>query len=265
MSQTYITFHRGAVQGICAAELEPHLAFFTEGFEAWLTGRPTRIFLERPNQVFGIQLPPEVFDVGTPVVIKRFGWRSSVHRLARPLTGSKAIRSFRIAMTLWEAGVATPRPLIAWDREDGGGGPVSYYITEEIPDVVTLRQTLKSPGMTETERRTLLNELARLVRGMHDAGILHRDLTIGNFLVAPKPVDGDRIFIIDLSRAVHLGRIPLPLRFMDLARMKLLDLWPEFFERYCEGQPDWKAYRPVLNILIRIRRWRMNLKKSLKV
>jgi serine/threonine protein kinase len=171
-------------------------------------------------------------------------------------------------MTLREAGVATPRPLIAWDRKGGGTAFESYYLTEEIPDAVTLREVLKSPGLFETGRPTLLTELARLVRGMHDAGILHRDLTIGNFLVAPKPVEGSRIFLIDLSRAVHLGRVPLPLRFMDLARMKLSaaggDLWPDFFAAYCAGQPDWKAWRPLLNLLIRFRRWRMDFWKRIK-
>jgi tRNA A-37 threonylcarbamoyl transferase component Bud32 len=264
MREEYKEFNRNRVQGICAAELEPHLAFFTEGFEAWLTSRPTRIFLERPNRVVGLQLPPGIFDVGTRVVVKRFGWRSPLHRLVRPLTGSKAIRSFRIAMTLWEAGLATPRPLIAWDRKGGGTAFESYYITEEIPDAVTLRQILKSVGGLETDKSTLWTELARLVRGMHDAGILHRDLTIGNFLVAPKPADGNRIFIIDLSRAIHLGRVPLLLRFVDLARMKLGDLWPDFFAAYCTGRPNWKAQRPILNFLIRLRRWKMDFRKKMK-
>lgn len=260
MRQTYMTFHRGPVRGVCIPELEPHLDFFVREFHRWSAAQPVKIFLERPNRVFSVKLPME----DRAVVVKEFGWRSAIHKLARPLTGSKAIRSFRIAMTLREAGVATPRPLIAWDRKGGGTAFESYYISEEIPDAVTLRQILKSPGMIETEKSALLTELARLVRGMHDAGVLHRDLTIGNFLVAPKPVDGNRIFIIDLSRSVHLGRVPLLLRFMDLARMKLGDLWPEFFEAYCEGHSDWRAWRPLLRALVWWRRRRMDLWKKIK-
>jgi tRNA A-37 threonylcarbamoyl transferase component Bud32 len=272
MRPKYMTFHRGAVWGVCIPGLEPHLDFFCGAFEEWLTGQPTRVFLGRPNRVIGLQLPPMIRipefisdrTAGLPVVMKQFGWRSAIHKLARPLTGSKAIRSFRIAMTLREAGVATPRPLIAWDRKGRRTVLESYYITEEIPDAITLRQILKSPGVFETEKSALLTELARLVRGMHDAGVLHRDLTIGNFLVAPKPVDGNRIFIIDLSRSVHLGRVPLLIRFMDLARMKLGDLWPDFFAAYCTGRPNWKAQRPILNFLIRLRRWKMAFWKNLK-
>jgi tRNA A-37 threonylcarbamoyl transferase component Bud32 len=261
MHQRYTTFQRGAARGVCIPELEPHLDFFVREFHRWSAAQPVKIFLERPNRVFSVKLPIE----DRAVVVKEFGWRSAIHKLARPLTGSKAVRSFRIAMSLREAGLATPRPLIAWDRKGGGTAFESYYISEEIPDAVTLRQILKSPGMIESERGTLLTELARLGRGMHDAGIFHRDLTISNFLVAPKPVDGKRIFIIDLSRSVHLGRVPLLIRFMDLARMKLGDLWPDFFAAYCTGRPNWKAQRPILNFLIRLRRWKMDLRKKLKV
>lgn len=270
MRQTHMTFHREAIRGVCIPELEPHLDFFSEAFKVWLAKQSMKVFLEQPNFVALVQLPltispsPAKGPAGVPVVIKRFGWRSPLQKLVRSLTGSKAIRSFRISVSLREAGVATPRPLIAWDGKGGGSTRESYFVTEEIPEAVTLRQILKSPGMIEPERGTLLSELARLVRGMHDAGIFHRDLTIGNFLVAPKPVDGNRIFIIDLSRAVHLGRIPLLLRFVDLARMKLGNLWPEFFEAYCEGHSDWKDRRPLLNFLIRLRRWKMDLWKNLK-
>ena len=261
MREKYKTFNRNRIQGICAAEIEPHLDFFTGAFKEWLAGRPMRVFLERPNRVFSVKLPME----DRAVVVKEFGWRSPLHRLVRPLTGSKAIRSFRIAMTLREAGVATPRPLIAWDLKDGGAMTDSCFITEEIPDAITLRQILKSPMILGTERMALLTELARLVRGMHDAGILHRDLTIGNFLVAPKSVEGGRIFLIDLSRAVHLGRVPFPLRLIDLARMKLLDLWPDFFTAYCADRPDWKTWwRPLLRSLVWIRRRRMDLWKKIK-
>jgi tRNA A-37 threonylcarbamoyl transferase component Bud32 len=272
MHGKYITFHRTAARGICIQELELHLDFFIGAFENWLSEQSMKTFLERPNFVAALRLPPTIRIAESssdrsselPVVLKRFGWRSPLHRIARPLTGSKAVRSFRIAMALRDAGVATPRPLIAWVRRGGPSRSASYIITEEIPDAVTLRQWLKSPNVPENQMTNLLTELARLVRGMHDAGVLHRDLTIGNFLVAPKPFEGKRIFLIDLSRAVHLGHVPLPLRLMDLSRMKLRDLWPAFFELYCAGHPNWKAWQPVLTFLIRMRRWKMDRWKKIK-
>jgi len=272
MRQKHTSFERGPIRGVCIPEFEPHLDFFSGPFEDWLTGQSMRIYLERPNRVAGLRLPPAIRipespsegSVDSAVVLKEFGWRSPLHRLARSWTGSKAIRSFRTAVVLQEAGAATPRPLIAWDRKGGGAGQKSYLITEEIPGAVTLRQLLKNPPLFEKEKTTLLAELARLVGRIHDAGIWHRDLTIGNFLVSPKPIGGNRIFIIDLSRSVHLSRVPLPIRFMDLARMKLLDLWPEFFAAYCAGRPDWMARQPMLNGMIRLRRERMAFWKRFK-
>jgi tRNA A-37 threonylcarbamoyl transferase component Bud32 len=272
MREKYIAFDLRAARGICIPELEPHLEFFAGAFEDWLSGQPIKVFLERPNWVAALRLPPTIrisgFSVdrteGMPVVLKRFGWRSPLHRIVRPLTGSKTIRTFRIGITLRDAGVATPRPLIAWERRGRGPMTQGYLMTEEIPDAVPLRRWIKSSNPPESEKAALLTELARLVRGMHDSGVWHRDLTIGNFLVSAKPFEGNRIFVIDLSRAVHLGHIPLPLRLMDLARMKLQESWPEFFERYCAGHPSWKARQPVLNGLIRLRRWKMDLKKRIK-
>ena len=272
MRKKYITFRRPSARGVCIPELESHLDFFVGAFEGWLAGQAKKVFLERPNWVAALRLPPTIRisesspdrSAGLPVVLKRFGWRSPLHRVVQPLTGSKAVRSFRIAMTLRDAGVATPRPLIAWESSGLAQANQGYYITDEIPEAVTLRQRLKSTHLPEPEITSLTRELARLVRGMHDAGVFHRDLTIGNFLVAPKPFEGNRIFLIDLSRAVHLRHVPLPLRLMDLARMKLFDLWPTFFEAYCVGHPDWIAWQPVLKILIRMRRWKMDRWKKIK-
>jgi serine/threonine protein kinase len=272
MHQTYATFKRGPIKGLCVAELESQLDFFSKGFEEWLADQPIRVFLERPNRVVSLRLPPSLLAPNSPsertrglaVVVKKFGWRSPLHRILRPLAGSKAIRAFQMAIRLRDAGVATPRPLIAWERRNRGTESSSYCITEEIPDAATLRELRRSPSDFESERATLLPDLARLVRGMHDAGVLHRDLTIGNFLVSPKPIEGHRLFLIDLSRAVNLGRVPLLLRFPDLARMKLLELWPDFYNAYCAGHPEWESSWPILNFLIRLRRWKMNLKKRLR-
>jgi Lipopolysaccharide kinase (Kdo/WaaP) family len=272
MPQMYATFQRGLIKGLCVPELESHLDFFAKGFEEWLAVQPLRVFLERPNRVVSLRLPPTVLTpasssegaIGSSVVVKQFGWRSPLHRILRPLAGSKAIRAFRIAIRLREAGVSTPRPLIAWDRRDRGTRSASYCITEEIPDAATLRELRRSPSAFESERVTLLPDLARLLREMHDAGILHRDLTIGNFLVSPKPIEGHRLFLIDLSRAVNPGRLPLLLRFPDLARMKLLELWPDFYKAYCAGHPEWESFWPILNVLIRLRRWKMDYWKKIK-
>ena len=269
MRDQYVHFRCGDAQGTCVTELESHLDFFLRKFDEWLTAQPKKIYLERPNLVAGLRLPPAVRGTESPsdlpVVLKRFGWRSPLHRMASPLSESKALRSFRIAVILRRAGVPTPRPLIAWERRRWGIVTASYYITEEIRNSTTFRAFSQTSAGSGPEMKPRLTRLARLVRGMHDAGILHRDLTLGNFLVTTKPTEGNGPYLIDLSRAVHLGRVPLLLRFIDLARMKLLDHWPEFFEAYCKGRAEWKRRAPLLRALVWWRRRRMDLWKRLKV
>ncbi len=272
MDPDYQPFDRTEAQGICHRSLVPRLEFFTEGFETWLTNQPATVYLKTPNLVARVLLPAEILGeesprglpaaAGLPVVVKRFGWRSPLHRLAGRLTPSKGIRAIRIALILRRAGVRTPKPLIAWDRRHGRGPTVSYYITREIPDAISVRSILTESGPAIGPH---LERLARLVRGMHDAGIFHRDLTLGNFLVESGSDSREAgPGLIDLSRAIHLPRVPLPIRLIDLARMNLKDSWPPFYEIYCEGRPSFRRGWPILRLLIALRRGKMALWKKIR-
>ncbi|MBI2920352.1 MAG: phosphotransferase [Planctomycetes bacterium] len=83
------------------------------------------------------------------------------------------------------AGIPVPRP-VAWARAPGGGAVLA---TAEVAGAVPLKAAY---------RRELLPAVAALLRRMHGAGYLHRDLHLGNLLVA-----GDAVWVID----VHRGRI----------------------------------------------------------
>ena len=259
----YIRFHRNNAHGSCIPELEPHLEFFIHRFEDWMATQSTTVYLERPNQVTGLKLPHEITVAGSSpplsIVAKRFGSRSLLHQFLSPFTESKALRAFRIGMILYGSGVPTPRPLIAWRQR--GLMSTGYCVTEEIPAAHSLREALKTPA-NEARIRPLLIQLAHLVRGMHDSGIFHRDLTLGNFLVsAGSP---EKILLIDLSRAIHLNRVPLLIRLVDLARIKLQEHWPNFFKEYCSGQEVWMKSRPLLDALVWSRRQKMALRKWFK-
>jgi hypothetical protein len=61
-----------------------------------------------------------------------------------------------------------------------------------------------------------------LVRHMHDAGLEHRDLNLGNLLVRPGTDGaGTEPFVIDLDRArLHSGPLPFRLRQGALRRLE---------------------------------------------
>src|SRR5437867_2738278 len=64
----------------------------------------------------------------------------------------------------------------------------AYLLTEEIPEAVTLARALESAVTVETALR-LAQSCVRTVRRLHDAGIIHRDLNLGNVLLRQAEVD----------------------------------------------------------------------------
>ena len=97
----------------------------------------------------------------------------------------QAASEWQALLHLSAAGIPVPRP-VAWSRLPEGGAVLA---TAEIPGATPLK---------EAYRRDLLPAVAALIRRMHQAGYLHRDLHLGNLLVA-----GDAVWVID----VHRGRI----------------------------------------------------------
>ena len=118
----------------------------------------------------------------------------------------------------------------------------AYLFTEEIPGVVTLAEALDhaSPGW---EAIQLAREAALVVRRLHDAEIIHRDLNLGNLLVREREV-----FVIDLDGAEILPAVSPARRFKNLSRLdrsyvkRFGDSGPlshadrrELLETYCAG------------------------------
>lgn len=120
--------------------------------------------------------------------VKRFKAAGPLGRL-RAFLADRALHEFRMLGLLRERGVDAPEP-VAWARRGGE----SFLFTREIPGARPLRE---GPWT----RRTL-EELAAFARRIHDAGILHGDLHVGNILRAQ-----GRLWLVDVHRAVALDRL----------------------------------------------------------
>jgi tRNA A-37 threonylcarbamoyl transferase component Bud32 len=94
----------------------------------------------------------------------------------------QASSEWNALLHLAAAGVPVPRP-VAWSPAPGGGAVLA---TEKIPHARPL---------IEAFDRRRLPELAALVRRMHAARFLHRDLHLGNVLVTPAG-----LAVLDLHR-----------------------------------------------------------------
>jgi tRNA A-37 threonylcarbamoyl transferase component Bud32 len=70
---------------------------------------------------------------------------------------------------------------------------------------------------TRAARIDLAREIGGAVRALHDAGVEHRDLQLGNILVS---AENPRVVVVDLDRAIfHAGDVPVGRRAQNLGRL----------------------------------------------
>ena len=161
------------------------------------------------------------------VVVKQFRNIGSKKQLDRRLRGSKAERSWRMARAFVEAGIPTAEPLMLIESK-ADDGP-SFFITRHLGPVIEARYIFRAVNENSLEERFpgfdypgFLESLGIALRRMHDAGLFHRDLSIGNVLLPEgvSAVDPDQLVIIDLNR----GRqrvLGLAHRVRDLCRLTI--------------------------------------------
>lgn len=169
-----------------------------------------------------LKAPGEAVDVA----VKQFRYPGGLSGFLQRFKGTKAERSWRAALAFRRAGLPTPRPLLL--VETSGKGP-SFFVTKHLAGVIESREVFRAveegrreeafPGL---DYEGVLAELGRLLRRMHDAGIWHRDLSIGNVLLHGVHGVPD-LSIIDLNRA-RTGKVPsVSERTRDLCRLRIFE------------------------------------------
>lgn len=160
------------------------------------------------------------------VVVKQFRNVGRRKELDRKLRGSKAERSWKMAKAFVDAGIPTARPLI-WIESKQADGP-SYFITEHLGETVEARYVFRAVDAGTLEENfpgfdypLFLRSLGTALRRMHEAGLFHRDLSIGNVLfpkgtLKPEPED---LWVIDLNRGRIKEQLGLLTRTRDLCRL----------------------------------------------
>jgi tRNA A-37 threonylcarbamoyl transferase component Bud32 len=142
------------------------------------------------------------------LVLKRFNLRKITSVFKDLFRRSRAQRAFRKAYHLELAGLRTARPVAAADWRRGWILYRSYYLMEEIPGAVDLRQW--SGG-----NRAVIGEVALLLARLHEEGFTHRDLKETNIVIDQdaKPA------LLDLEGLSYQGVISVQRAAADLARL----------------------------------------------
>jgi tRNA A-37 threonylcarbamoyl transferase component Bud32 len=183
------------------------------------------------------------------VVVKQFKNQGLRNRLDRQLRGSKAERSWRVAKELVRGGLATPAPLL-WVETDEPEGP-SFFVAERLSEAVEVRQFFRrlnddpdAGGFPQVDDWEFLKRLGRLAREINDAGVIYRDLSMGNILAMQRDGALD-LYLVDFNRA-RIGRSPgVVRRTRDICRLPVLQRKHReaFLEGYWGNVPSRLSFR----------------------
>ncbi len=141
--------------------------------------------------------------------------RSARERLRFSVVRSRARQEFENLLRLRKRGFSTVEPLACAERRDGPWPGRALLATRELAGAEPLAEALVRQA-SEVRGETIAG-LARLARGLHDAGWWHRDLHSGNVLVTP---DSKRLVLVDVQKMRRVpGALPMFLRVRDLGTL----------------------------------------------
>lgn len=193
-----------------------------ESLRAWLEELPSA-FVQQGEVIYEERNQIRRMDVdGLAVVVKRFHKPALANRIVYSFFRKpKAVRAYENALELLKRGVATPEP-------------VGYVLCGkgllEESYLVTLRSKFEHTFYDFRDgiiagKEDLIAAFARYVAQVHDAGVLHKDLSPGNILYGKEKGEW-RFELVDVNR-MRFGSIPSREGCYNLCR-----LWgkSDFFE-----------------------------------
>ena len=163
------------------------------------------------------EVPPPEDLPGQTLILKQVVHGGLYARLNRErfLGPRRLLRQLRLVHKARERGVPTPDiGYMAWSH----GRPCRLYLaTERVPASRSLEELLQDEGAGR-QRGLALVAAADAVREMHDAGLVHGDLNLGNLMVAQteRAPEG---FVIDLDYSWFPPEITEAHRAANLARL----------------------------------------------
>ena len=161
--------------------------------------------------------------------------------------GSRARRSWSIARALVERGIGTPEPLAFFERWEGLRLIESGLLTVHQEAASTFRDELIRLYAADpvcSRIMALLEAVARAVRGLHDAGVYHRDLGNQNILVTRAgEAEWTNVQFIDLNRSRLFPSLAVWQRAADVSRLTLPSDFLRVFKEMYFGEPVPSAFQ----------------------
>jgi heptose I phosphotransferase len=152
------------------------------------------------------------------------GWGEifkNIFQLRLPVLG--AANEYLACLRLKELGVDTMIPVAFGERGINPARRLSFLVTEELADTVSLEDYCKSwqeSPPSVREKRAIIRKLAYISKTLHENGINHRDYYLCHFLRSDdgKPYQyTDPLYLIDLHRVQMRKATPRRWLVKDLA------------------------------------------------
>ena len=143
---------------------------------------------------------------GVPVTIKRFKRVNPAQQVAYTFFKStKAERAYRYAAIFRERGICTPQEIAYIEDYEHGLFTTGYFVSTTCPDPPAFPTLVPEKNFD----KQLAEDLIGHVIHMHDKGIIHGDLNLGNFLFRKKQESGHYSFtVIDINRSKFYESLP---------------------------------------------------------
>jgi tRNA A-37 threonylcarbamoyl transferase component Bud32 len=113
------------------------------------------------------------------------------------LRKSKARRAYENGLEVAARGFDTPKPIAFIELKEGGLLDKSYFVSVQCPYSRMFREFAEHPDITG--REDILQALGVYMAALHQAGILHLDLSTGNILFE-KDETGIHFCLVDINR-----------------------------------------------------------------
>lgn len=151
-------------------------------------------------------------DDDGPIIVKAFQTKSLWAKASAALKGTKAERSFNIAIELQKRGIPTPEPL-AWILD----GNRSWYLCREAEGHEQIRAI-------QSDDDGLITALGAFVAQCHAVNVHHLDLTPGNILYRKpdKSTDTATFSLVDLNR-IRLRKLSFSQRVGNLTQLEMFN------------------------------------------
>ena len=185
-------------------------------------------FEERGEVLYDIRNKVKRFSVdGVEVVVKRYGRITAFNRR------SKAIRAYQNALRLAELGIDTPEGVAVLETYKYGLLHHSFFISLCTSD--RSLSFLRDYDMSNQALHPLLDALVAWLVEIHNKGVYHQDLNVGNILYREHPSGGFSFQLIDNNRMKFYSELSLKMRLKNLRRISdNVDLLNYILKRYAE-------------------------------